>query len=171
MVSFGVQTAMVTFTSLSLRILVIVLPTCFQLCSSNHFRGGTVTWRTDSNTANSVTGIWLLLVPFAVRISIYFYMQVLFSFTTSWRRSLFKCDDNAIAEGQLTSIAGPWYCVIGCDEIRYIASTAVRCTTFSDHDDWSQGGNTFKYTFSSPGPFLVRYRHRLDGTAAHDKAV
>lgn len=39
---------------------------------------------------------------------------------------------------------------------RTVADTGYHCTDFSVSEDWTQGENTFNYTFPDDGPWLVR---------------
>ena len=40
---------------------------------------------------------------------------------------------------------------------RTVADTGYHCTDFSVNEDWTQGENTFNYTFPDDGPWLVRW--------------
>lgn len=77
-------------------------------------------------------------------------LQVFFSFKMAWNLSEYECTTALIAP------EGDWYCLKGCDSVRPVASTAIRCTGFSIKNEWMSGENTFKYNFPSAGPFVVR---------------
>ena len=37
-----------------------------------------------------------------------------------------------------------------------VADTGYHCTDFSIQEDWTQGENSFKYSFPDEGPWLIR---------------
>lgn len=144
--------------------LLLLFYVLVHLTVGSHFRGGIITWKplldSTPNTVRSTFANYTSIVSFysvAIRF-ISFYVQVQFSFKNAWRRSYsgMYCDRDTIRKNDLIGPTSDWTCVAGCEGSPSIASTQFYCTTFSVQEDWSQGENTFTYTFPGPGPFVVR---------------
>eukprot|EP00118_Oscarella_pearsei_P021145 m.235962 g.235962 ORF g.235962 m.235962 type:complete len:1784 (+) comp40130_c0_seq16:813-6164(+) len=103
-------------------------------CSlGSHFRGAIITWKPDADVPS----------------------KVVFSFKIAWRRGTAFCDDDTISSNTLIGESGAWACQSGCSGS--VGSTQFFCTGFSKTEDWTQGENTFEYTFSGSGPFVISY--------------
>ena len=48
---------------------------------------------------------------------------------------------------------GSWSCSSGCSDT--VSPASYICTDYSDVEDWTQGENSFQYTFEGPGPFVI----------------
>ncbi|XP_065832505.1 uncharacterized protein [Oscarella lobularis] len=99
----------------------------------SHFRGGIITWKPDPVVARKVT----------------------FSFQLGWRRSSSFCNDTTISSSSLIGF-GSWSCLSGCSA-NPVSTAQMHCTGYSVTEDWSQGENTFNYTFSTDGPFVIGF--------------
>ena len=87
--------------------------------------------------------------------------QVLFNFRLGFRRSFsnsYYCDNSMVASQSIVGSGGSWR---ARRDKRYyssftVASTGYHCTDFSVQEDWTQGENSFEYSFSDEGPWLIR---------------
>lgn len=102
----------------------------------SHFRGGTITWVPNGNATH----------PYKVQ----------FTFKLGWRRTREHCDDSTISSGSLIG-GGSWQCAAGCNITSAVSSASMRCTSYSELEDWSQGEQTFIHEFNSEGPFTIRF--------------
>ena len=63
------------------------------------------------------------------------------------------CDAEAIRSRTVLAGEGSWTCSPGCDVT--VSSASYVCTDYSELEDWTQGENSFQYTFNGPGPFVI----------------
>ena len=63
------------------------------------------------------------------------------------------CDDTTISSSSLIGV-GSWSCLSGCS-VNPVSTAQMYCTGYSVTEDWSLGENTFDYTFSTDGPFVI----------------
>nr|XP_058969359.1 uncharacterized protein LOC131795764 [Pocillopora verrucosa] len=88
--------------------------------------------------------------------------QVLFNFRLGFRRSFsnsYYCDNSMVANQSIVGSGDSWR---ASHDKRYylsftVADTGYHCTDFSVQEDWTQGENSFEYTFSDEGPWLISY--------------
>ena len=88
--------------------------------------------------------------------------QVLFNFRLGFRRSFsnsYYCDNSMVANQSIVGSGDSWR---ASHDKRYylsftVADTGYHCTDFSVQEDWTQGENSFEYTFSDEGPWLIRW--------------
>ncbi|KAJ7377445.1 hypothetical protein OS493_029348 [Desmophyllum pertusum] len=108
--------------------------------TASHFRGGIITWKPDESIANKVT--------FNFRLA----------FRRSYRSSYF-CDSAMVAQQSIVGSGGRWYANhdLGIYSRLALGDTGYHCTDFSVNEDWTQGENTFNYTFPDEGPWLISY--------------
>lgn len=77
----------------------------------------------------------------------------------AFRRSSHFCDSTTVARQGILGDGGNWN---ARHDIGYyssgfgVANTNYHCTDFSVKEDWSQGENTFNFTFPHEGPWLIR---------------
>ncbi|XP_074638593.1 uncharacterized protein LOC141897056 isoform X2 [Acropora palmata] len=107
---------------------------------ASHFRGGIITWRPDEYIGNKIN----------------------FNFRLGFRRSYsnsYFCDSAMVAQQSIVGGGEVWFAshVRGYYGSRTVADTGYHCTDFSVSEDWTQGENTFNYTFPDDGPWLVSY--------------
>jgi hypothetical protein len=84
--------------------------------------------------------------------------MVEFDFKIAWRRSYGSnhyCQRDMIQEKTVLAGQGVWNCVSGCASSLAVSSGSYVCTDFSELEDWTQGENSFQYTFEGPGPFVI----------------
>ncbi|XP_044184607.1 uncharacterized protein LOC114949673 isoform X9 [Acropora millepora] len=108
--------------------------------TASHFRGGIITWRPDEYIGNKIN----------------------FNFRLGFRRSSsnsYFCDSAMVAQQRIVGSGGVWSASHdrGHYGSRTVADTGYHCTDFSVSEDWTQGENTFNYTFPDDGPWLVSY--------------
>ncbi|XP_020626932.1 uncharacterized protein LOC110064251 isoform X4 [Orbicella faveolata] len=108
--------------------------------TASHFRGGIITWKPDEYIGNKVN----------------------FNFRLGFRRSFsnsYFCDSAMVAQQSIVGSGGTWSASYdrGYYGSRTVADTGYHCTDFSVSEDWTQGENTFNYTFPDDGPWLVSY--------------
>ncbi|KAL9988076.1 hypothetical protein ACROYT_G002476 [Oculina patagonica] len=108
--------------------------------TASHFRGGIITWKPDENFAN----------------------KVIFNFRLGFRRSFsysYFCNSAMVANQSIVGSGDTWSASHdrGYYSGRTVADTGYHCTDFSVNEDWTQGENTFNYTFPDEGPWLVSY--------------
>ncbi|XP_068716589.1 deleted in malignant brain tumors 1 protein-like isoform X2 [Montipora foliosa] len=108
--------------------------------TASHFRGGIITWKPDEYIGNKVN----------------------FNFRLGFRRSFsnsYFCDSAMVAQQSIVGSGGIWSASHdrGYYASRTVAGTGYHCTDFSVSEDWTQGENTFNYTFPDDGPWLVSY--------------
>ena len=84
-----------------------------------------------------------------------FLEQVDFSFRLAFRRSSYYCDENTVRSKSMIG-GGSWQAVSSGYYTRTIANARFQCTDYSVREDWSSGENSFTYSFSHAGPWLVR---------------
>ena len=90
--------------------------------------------------------------------------QVHFSFRLAFRRSSVYCDENTVRSKGIIGSGGYWQAVSSRHYTSNIANARFQCTDYSAYGDWSSGENSFNYSFSHAGPWLVRlvlYIHKL----------
>ncbi|KAJ7377449.1 hypothetical protein OS493_029352 [Desmophyllum pertusum] len=70
------------------------------------------------------------------------------------------CDSAMVAQQSIVGSGARdrWYAShdLGIYSGLTLADTGYHCTDFSVNEDWSQGENTFNYTFPDEGPWLIR---------------
>jgi hypothetical protein len=102
---------------------------------ATHFRGSIITWRPVSRSN---------------------YM-VEFHYKIAWRWSRadgsHHCNETMIQNEAVRSGEGSWRCSSGCSGI--VSPASYICTGYSEEEDWTQGKNSFQYTFEGPGPFVI----------------
>ena len=88
--------------------------------------------------------------------------QVLFNFRLGFRRSYsysYYCDNSMVASQSIVGSGDSWRA--SHDKGYYssftVADTGYHCTDFSVQEDWTQGENSFEYTFWNEGPWLIRW--------------
>ncbi|XP_027056484.1 uncharacterized protein LOC113683445 [Pocillopora damicornis] len=125
---------------LSSLILCLIVMTFSRQTTASHFRGGIITWKPGGNNSN----------------------KVLFNFRLGFRRSYsysYYCDNSMVASQSIVGSGDSWRA--SHDKGYYssfrVASTGYHCTDFSVQEDWSQGENSFEYTFWNEGPWLISY--------------
>lgn len=125
---------------LSSLILCLIVMTFSRQTTASHFRGGIITWKPGGNNSN----------------------KVLFNFRLGFRRSFsnsYYCDNSMVANQSIVGSGDSWR---ASHDKRYylsftVADTGYHCTDFSVQEDWTQGENSFEYTFSDEGPWLISY--------------
>lgn len=125
---------------LSSLILCLIVMTFSRQTTASHFRGGIITWKPGGNNSN----------------------KVLFNFRLGFRRSYsysYYCDNSMVASQSIVGSGDSWRA--SHDKGYYssfrVASTGYHCTDFSVQEDWTQGENSFEYTFWNEGPWLISY--------------
>nr|XP_058952658.1 uncharacterized protein LOC131780054 isoform X2 [Pocillopora verrucosa] len=125
---------------LSSLILCLIVMTFSRQTTASHFRGGIITWKPGGNNSN----------------------KVLFNFRLGFRRSYsysYYCDSSMVASQSIVGSGDSWRA--SHDKGYYssftVASTGYHCTDFSVQEDWTQGENSFEYTFWNEGPWLISY--------------
>ncbi|XP_022787832.1 uncharacterized protein LOC111327814 [Stylophora pistillata] len=121
-------------------ILSFIVATFLRQTMASHFRGGIVTWKPDGNITN----------------------KVIFNFRMGFRRSFsnsYYCDNSVVANQGIVGGGASWR---AHHDKRYysrmrVGDTGYHCTDFSVQEDWTQGENSFEYTFPDEGPWLISY--------------
>ncbi|OWF48342.1 Sushi, von Willebrand factor type A, EGF and pentraxin domain-containing protein 1 [Mizuhopecten yessoensis] len=123
------------FVSLCLNILGLIFNAVPVY--SDHFRGGTISWRASSgNTVN-------------------------FRFRLAYAIGKGPGCNKGLLGQSVTQLPNDfWECTTGCPSVRNITDVNYVCSSVDTVEAWEQGQDNFKYTFPTTGPFTVSYTGR-----------
>ncbi|KAH3689784.1 hypothetical protein DPMN_194679 [Dreissena polymorpha] len=104
------------------------------ICSGNHFRGGTITWKSTGHG-----------------------FEVEFSSKLGWAAGT-HCSIATVGSGKNGTEAA-WNCEKGCSgtPLVNVNQGSFQCTGFNLAQNWERTEGVFKYTFPGPGPFEIAF--------------
>ncbi|XP_069117015.1 uncharacterized protein [Argopecten irradians] len=104
----------------------------------DHFRGGTISWRTDG-TGSPVNFRYRLAYGYGVGPG---------------------CNSGLLGKPVTRLPNDFWECTSGCPSVRNITDVNYICSSVDVHEGWEQGQDNFQYTFPNSGHFIVSYTGR-----------